>query len=62
LVRFTGDRSKMGEFVNPLWLKILGWTTAAIIIILNVKLLFDTFAPAPLLKLFYGALGLPAPE
>ncbi len=62
LVRFTSDESKMGEFVNPLWLKILGWTTAAIIIILNVKLLFDTFAPAPLLKLVYGALGLPAPE
>jgi manganese transport protein len=41
LMRFTGDKSKMGEFVNPLWIKILGWTTAAIIIGLNVKLLYD---------------------
>jgi manganese transport protein len=41
LMRFTGEKSKMGEFVNPLWIKILGWTTAAIIIVLNVKLLYD---------------------
>jgi manganese transport protein len=41
LMRFTGDKSKMGEFVNPPWIKILGWTTAAIIIGLNVKLLYD---------------------
>jgi manganese transport protein len=41
LMRFTGDKTKMGEFVNPLWIKILGWTTAAIIIGLNVKLLYD---------------------
>src|SRR5579872_2642577 len=25
LVRFTNDRAKMGEFVNPLWLKLLAW-------------------------------------
>jgi manganese transport protein len=41
LMRFTGDKSKMGELVNPPWIKILGWTTAAIIIGLNVKLLYD---------------------
>lgn len=58
LLRFTGDRSKMGEFVNPLWIKILGWTTAIIIIALNLKLLIDTFLPAPVLKFIYGILGL----
>jgi manganese transport protein len=41
LMCFTGDKTKMGEFVNPPWIKILGWTTAAIIIGLNVKLLYD---------------------
>jgi manganese transport protein len=46
LMRFTGEKSKMGEFVNPLWIKILGWTIAALIIGLNVKLLFDYFIPA----------------
>lgn len=61
LMRFTGEKAKMGEFVNPRWIKILGWTTAIIIIALNVKLLFDTFMPASLLKAFYGHLGLPIP-
>src|SRR5277367_4308690 len=41
LMRFTGEKNKMGEFVNPRWIKILGWTVAAIIIVLNVKLLYD---------------------
>lgn len=60
LMRFTGEKAKMGEFVNPLWIKILGWTTAAVIIVLNVKLLFDTFAPEFVRKPFYDALGLPS--
>jgi len=61
LMRFTGERAKMGEFRNRLWLKILGWTTAGLIIVLNVKLLFDTFMPDSILKIFYGSLGLPIP-
>jgi manganese transport protein len=52
----------MGEFVNPIWIKILGWTTAGIIIVLNVKLLLDTFLPEAVLRMFYGSLGLPVPE
>jgi manganese transport protein len=61
LLRFTNEKAKMGEFANNLWLKILGWATAVIIIVLNLKLLFDTFIPAAILKTFYGFLGLPAP-
>jgi manganese transport protein len=41
LMRFTGERSKMGEFVNPRWIKLLGWTVTLLIIALNVKLLLD---------------------
>jgi manganese transport protein len=41
LVIFTSDRKKMGQFVNPAWVKILAWTTAAIIVVLNVKYLLD---------------------
>ena len=59
LMRFTGERAKMGEFTNSLWIKILGWTVAAIIIVLNVKLLFDTFMPEAARRAFYGFLGLP---
>ena len=61
LMRFTGEKAKMGQFANRKWLKILGWTTTAVIIILNVKLLFDTFMPAVVLKVFYTHLGLPVP-
>src|SRR5579872_3863728 len=41
LVLFTSDRVKMGEFVNPLWLKLLAWAAAALILVLNVKYLLD---------------------
>ena len=41
LMRFTGEKAKMGEFVNPWWIKLLGWTITLVIIALNVKLLLD---------------------
>jgi manganese transport protein len=43
LVQFTGSRAKMGEFANPRWLSILAWTTALLILVLNLKLLADFF-------------------
>ena len=43
LIVFTSDRKKMGEFASPLWIKILAWLTAAIIVTLNVKYLLDFF-------------------
>ena len=44
LVLFTGERAKMGEFVNPPWVKVLAWFTALIIAGLNVWLLWQTIA------------------
>ncbi|MFL6583278.1 MAG: Nramp family divalent metal transporter [Chthoniobacterales bacterium] len=41
LVRFTSDRRKMGAFVTPIWLQVLAWATAAIIVLLNAKYLSD---------------------
>ena len=41
LVMFTSDRAKMGAFANPPRVKILAWLTAGIIVLLNVKYLFD---------------------
>jgi manganese transport protein len=32
----------MGEFVNPRWLKVLAWITAAVIAVLNAYLLVVT--------------------
>jgi manganese transport protein len=43
LVMFTSDRLKMGEFVNPTWLKVLAYLVAAIIASLNGWLLVQTF-------------------
>jgi manganese transport protein len=42
LVQFTGERAKMGRFVNPPWLKILVWAVTLLIIVLNAYLLFQT--------------------
>jgi manganese transport protein len=42
LVMFTGDRAKMGEFVNANWLKVLAWSAAALIAGLNGWLLVQT--------------------
>jgi manganese transport protein len=46
---FTSDHRKMGEFVNPTWLKILAWITAAVIVVLNAWLLIQ-MAPGFLLS------------
>ena len=41
LVMFTGEKSKMGPFVNPFWVKALAWTVAVVIAGLNVYLLYQ---------------------
>lgn len=41
LVMFTASRTKMGELVAPRWLTVTAAVVAAIIIILNIKLLVD---------------------
>ena len=47
LVRFTSDRLKMGEFVNPLWLKVLAYLVAFAIAGFNGWLLVQTFGGRP---------------
>jgi manganese transport protein len=43
LVRFVSDRRKMGQFVVPATVSAVAWVVASVIVILNLKLLFDTF-------------------
>ncbi len=43
LVVFTSDKSKMGRFVNSKWLTILSWLVSAVILVLNLYLLFQVF-------------------
>jgi len=44
LVIFTSDRRKMGSFASPLWLQAIAWPVAVVIAVLNVWLLWQTFA------------------
>jgi manganese transport protein len=41
LIQFVSDKKKMGQFVIPLWLKILSWISAVIIVAMNVQLVYD---------------------
>jgi manganese transport protein len=43
LVMFTSNKAKMGEFVNPGWIKIGGWFLAIVIAVLNAYLLWQNF-------------------
>ena len=44
LVMFTADRSKMGALIAPRWMTLLAAITAALIIVLNFKLIYDQVA------------------
>lgn len=41
LVMFTADRRKMGELVAPRWLSAIAAVVAILIIVLNIKLVYD---------------------
>ena len=38
LIHFTSDRARMGSFANPVWVRLLAWTTAAVVVGLNAWL------------------------
>jgi manganese transport protein len=44
LVAFTSDKLKMGELVNPAWLKVLAYAVAFVIASLNIWLLYQLFS------------------
>jgi manganese transport protein len=44
LLQFTSDRSKMGRFALPLWMRALAWPVAVVIAALNAWLLYQTLA------------------
>jgi manganese transport protein len=43
LVRFTSDRAKMGELRSPTWVTVVAWLMTALIVVLNLKLIHDSF-------------------
>ena len=52
LMLFTSDHKRMGEYVNPLWLKITGYAVCTVIAALNLYLLYQTIG---LLWVGFGA-------
>ena len=44
LILFTSDKTKMGQYVNSLWLKITSWGVAVIIMALNAFLLYQVIS------------------
>jgi len=48
LVMFTAEKKKMGALVAPRWVTILAAITAAIIVVLNMKLIYDFFTGVPI--------------
>ena len=43
LIIFTGDKTKMGDLVAPMWMRALAWPVAVLIAVLNAWLLWQTF-------------------
>jgi len=48
LVIFTAEKKKMGALVAPRWVTIFAAVTAAIIVVLNMKLIYDFFTGVPI--------------
>jgi manganese transport protein len=63
LIHFTSDRARMGEFANGIWLKLLAWSSAAIILGLNVDLIVqnigDVLAGTPAHRFLILGITLP---
>ncbi len=45
LMMVTSSRARMGEYANPLWVKLLGFSICSVIAGLNVYLLWETIGP-----------------
>ena len=41
LIHFTSDRKRMGSFANKIWVQVLAWVSAIVIVSLNVRLVIS---------------------
>ena len=48
LIRFTSDPTRMGPFASAAWLRLLSWTSAFLIVALNLWLAWDELQKLPL--------------
>jgi manganese transport protein len=59
LIRFTNDSRRMGEFANRPWVRYLAWSTAALIVALNLWLIADTVGPWIMESTWHAGLAIP---
>ena len=45
LMMVTSSRARMGDYANPLWVKVVGYAICSVIAVLNVYLLWQTIGP-----------------
>ncbi len=59
LLAFTSSKSRMGEFANPIWAKVMGYVVCTLIASLNVYLLWNVLGPlwVSLIVLSMAAFG-----
>src|SRR5262249_46440063 len=59
LIHFTNDRERMGAFANPLWVRVLAWAMAAVIVVLNGRVYWEWLMSGlpPVAGLCVAALG-----
>jgi manganese transport protein len=44
LIQFTSEKARMGEFASKLWVQVLAWIAAIVIVGLNAKLIVSTLS------------------
>lgn len=59
LIQFTSDRRRMGDFVNPPWVRILAWSVAGIILVLNGWLIVQELERLSQERPWIGWIGWP---
>ena len=57
LIRFTDDRRRMGEFANRPWVRILAWSSAVVIVGLNLWLVVETIGQWMLETPWHAVVG-----
>jgi manganese transport protein len=60
LIRFTGDKDRMGEFANKAWVNICAWLVAVVILGLNFWLVSETVVPWVQEATWHALLAAPA--
>jgi len=59
LIHYTSDVEKMGKFANPVWVRLVSWLVALLIICLNGWLVWQVFLDWRRLGFWVDLLGLP---